>query len=164
MTASTGDRTFSPLALKAELIATIQRLFPEQRDGLVVVVNFQQNPCSPEAVNVSTVWAPDNGTNAGCIWVAPTNPPAAPAPDHGASPVHRHQIGICESALQRLNDVVTRLEAAGVFHTDDSAGWIDGNDWWRWMEPEPDAYPGLSRLVITVIARSTPAATPPRRY
>ncbi|QXJ25973.1 hypothetical protein AGRA3207_007545 [Actinomadura graeca] len=132
-----------PPALKAELITAVQRLFPGCAEGLVLCVHFRRRRFRREAVTVSSVWAPGNGDGGRCIW-SRSQQPRRPGTGRWSIP---------RPILWRLARTVARLESGGAFCCGDDSGWVDGDGWWHWIDPEPDAYPGLDRLVITVIPR-----------
>lgn len=129
--------------MKTELIDTVRRLFPGNDDGLVVVAGFQEEEIPDhETVKVTTAWTPDNVGSGRCIWTreSGSRQPAGQTRDEL----------VPEPTAHRLDQIVSQLESHGAFHYNNATGWIDGNDWWTWMDPEPDAYPGLHRLVITI--------------
>lgn len=133
-------------ALRDELTNTLSDAFADQvAHGLTVVVNFQARlnlprPLRPlarrwrvlrEVVTVSTAWSPDNSAVAHCLWQR--SDCTAPRPLTG----HR---------LRRLDRIVRRLERRGYFDVANAA-FYTGH---AWMEEEPDAYPGLDRLMLTI--------------
>jgi hypothetical protein len=143
-----GDRrTVRHQRERDEVARIVRAAFPGHDDGLMLVAEFRPRvvqrrylrvprcwPLIGERVQVTTVWAPDNSRH--CLW----------------SRTRRRNGPLTGPQLRRLDRLVRRLERGGVFHLalTYAAPVRTGFDW---MEQEPDAYPGLERLELTVTPR-----------
>jgi hypothetical protein len=136
----------------ADLVA---RALPGRDDGMVLVAEFLPGwhlipyrwPVLGQRVKATTVWAPDNGDRGDCLW-------SRSSPRDAAAPLFTGW------QLRRLDRLVRRLETRGAFCPTPGE---DQLDWYayEWMDREPEAYPGLDRLILTIAP--APASSQPLR-
>lgn len=147
-------RTPTP-ALQAELIGLIRRGFPGHHGTLTAVVEFHfRRWRHRDSCQIATLWTPDNGDSGQCIWTRPNR-----------SRRSRSQQLISSRDCRRLESILFRLEESGIFrnYLDTEYLWLDCRVQWAWMDREPDAYPGLERLVLTITPPSSARPCSPAR-
>lgn len=145
-----GDRrTVRRQRERDQIVRIVRSAFPGHDDGLMLVAEFQARvfqrrflrvprrwPLIGERVRATTVWAPDNSDLGNCLW----------------SRSRRENGPLTGRQVRRLDRLVRRLERGGVFDLALTYA-APLHAGFGWMDEEPDAYPGLERLELTVTPR-----------
>lgn len=131
--------------MHAAIAELIRRALPgRDASGMVLVAEFRPGlpwipyrwPVLGQRVRATTVWTPDNGDYGNCLW-------SRSSPRDTAAPLFTAR------QLRRLDRLVRRLETRGAFCPTPGEDLLS-RDTYSWMDREPDAYPGLDRLVLTI--------------